>query len=91
LAAARRRCPDVDRDQTLYLLGKTLRLYQAFGVPGYWAVDPDSRSLTIYVLSPTCVYERVRPIDGRLSSSVLPDLVIDLAAIFRDLPGEVAP
>ncbi|MEA2514151.1 MAG: hypothetical protein QOJ59_3638 [Thermomicrobiales bacterium] len=69
-------------------LGKKLRLYQAFEVQEYWAVDTDEQSLTIFVLSAAGSYERVEPVNGHLSSTVLPELVIDLAAIFSDLPGE---
>jgi Uma2 family endonuclease len=61
-------------------------LYARMGVPEYWVADPLIPRLTIYVLTPQGTYERVVPEGRRLRSRVLPDLVIDLDAIFVGLP-----
>ncbi len=69
-----------DRD-----LGKKFNLYARAGVPEYWVAETDAPDLAIYVLSTQGVYERVEPVAGVLRSSVLPDLVIDVQAVFAGL------
>jgi Uma2 family endonuclease len=66
--------------------GKKFELYRTFGVPEYWVANPDKRNLRVYVLSAAGAYERVQPVAGRLRSTVLPDLVIDLSEVFGGLP-----
>ncbi len=61
-------------------------LYARMGVPEYWIADPVVPNLVIYVLTPRGTYEQVQPEGGRLRSTVLPDLEIDLASIFFGLP-----
>ncbi len=59
-------------------------LYARIGVPEYWTVDPDAPELRIRVLREGR-YEDVAPEGGLLRSTVLPNLVIDPAALFADL------
>ncbi len=60
-------------------------LYERGGVREYWQADPDGRTLAIYALNASRRYERIEPIDGVLHSRVLPELAIDVAALFADL------
>jgi Uma2 family endonuclease len=61
------------------------RLYERNKVPEYWQADPDCQTLTIHALNASRTYERSEPADGILRSRVLPDLIIDVAALFADL------
>ena len=60
-------------------------LYERFGVPEYWLVDPADNFIEIYTL--TDGYYKLLSAasveEGQLSSGVLPGLVIDLNALFR--------
>jgi Uma2 family endonuclease len=61
--------------------------YAALGVPEYWQADPDLPELRILHLTDG-QYVPVPPDpDGRLRSRVVPDLVVDPAALFADLDG----
>ena len=72
---------------TRYLdLRVKFEFYAKMGVPEYWVADLAKPSLTISVLTPHGTYEPVQPVGRRLYSQVLPDLVIDLDAIFVGLP-----
>ena len=59
-------------------------LYAREGVPEYWVADPDAPALTIYALREGR-YEPVPAEPGTARSPVLPDLVVDLEALFADL------
>lgn len=59
-------------------------LYARGGVPEYWIADPDTPSLMIYELQQG-QYRPVPAEAGQSRSLVLPDLAIDLDAIFKDL------
>ena len=59
-------------------------LYERAGVREYWVADPEEPSLRIFVLR-NGRYDEILPANGFLRSTVLPDLVIDLAALFADL------
>ena len=61
------------------------RLYERNKVPEYWQADPVSRTLTIDALNASGKYQRIEPVDGILRSRVLPDLIVDVAALFADL------
>lgn len=59
-------------------------LYAREGVPEYWVADPDAPALTVYALREGR-YEPVPAEPGAARSFVLPDLTIDLEALFVDL------
>jgi len=59
-------------------------LYAREGVPEYWVADPDAPALTVYALREGR-YEPVPAEPGTARSLVLPDLVVDLEALFADL------
>ncbi len=59
-------------------------LYARGGVPEYWIADPDTPSLTIFTLRQG-QYHQVATEAGSTRSLILPDLTIDLDALFQDL------
>jgi Uma2 family endonuclease len=61
------------------------QLYAAHGVPEYWQADPNLPELTILELR-NGRYVPVEPEpDGRLRSRLIPDLIVDPAALFANL------
>lgn len=57
-------------------------LYADYGVPEYWTVDPNLGAITINVLDGDHYIERaVRA--GAVTSTVLPDLELDFAKLFK--------
>ena len=61
------------------------RLYAEAGVPEYWLPDPFARTFQVLVLREGR-YEPVAPDDrGRLRSTIIPDLLVDPAALFAEL------
>jgi Uma2 family endonuclease len=61
------------------------RLYAAQGVPEYWLADADRPELAILALRDG-QYVQVQPEpDGRLRSTVVPDLVVDPAQLLANL------
>lgn len=61
------------------------RLYEKGGVPEYWQADPIGRTLAIFWLNAAGQYEQIEPVNGVFRSRVLPELAIDVAALFADL------
>ncbi|MDP9472767.1 MAG: Uma2 family endonuclease [Chloroflexota bacterium] len=63
---------------------RKLALYASYGVREYWLIDPDAKALQVLTL----VEGRYEPIlgDGFPGSRILPDIQIDLGALFAD-PG----
>ena len=64
---------------------RKLQFYAEAGVPEYWIADPQERALRIFVLRDGAYVPVATDPDGRLRSSVLPDLVVDSPSIFAVL------
>jgi Uma2 family endonuclease len=62
-------------------------LYARHGVPEYWLVDPDARSVTILSDSSEGRYNREEPSSDTAASATIPELTVDLAALFAPVPG----
>lgn len=60
-------------------------LYERYGVPEYWILDAQARSVTIFTLRDGR-YHQVPILDGIARSIVLPEFAISLADLF-DMPG----
>lgn len=58
------------------------RLYRDFGVAEYWFIDIPERTHTTWVLTKGQYEELSANADGRARSIVLPDLQIDVTALF---------
>ena len=61
------------------------RLYAAAGVREFWLVDPDTKSVAVYALRDGA-YVPLPADAGTARSLVLPGLVVDVTALFADLP-----
>lgn len=61
--------------------GRKAEIYARSGVPEYWIVDPQARSVTIFGLRGDR-YEEVWQEGGVARSRVLPGLAVDVAALF---------
>ena len=65
--------------------GAKLQLYARHGMPHYWIVDPDARTIETYVLS-----EGVLRVAARIASAggsslpPFPNLVMDASCFWRD-------
>ena len=59
-------------------------LYERFGIPEYWLIDPAGASIEIHTLREGRyeLLSAASTTEGSLSSAVLPGLVLDLAALF---------
>lgn len=71
-----------DRDRT-----QKPRLYAVGGVPEYWLVDPEARTVTVLTLEHG-TYRALPQEHGRVRSAVLPGFELDLAALFPGLGAE---
>lgn len=60
-------------------------LYARAGVPEYWQLDLEARTLRILALHEGQYREVAPDAEGRLRSIILPDLLIDLRVLFGDL------
>ncbi|MBO0939042.1 Uma2 family endonuclease [Fibrella sp. HMF5335] len=57
-------------------------LYQEAGVQEYWLVEPADEVVFVYVLNEHGQYIGLRPMTETLTSSLFPDLIIDLEKLF---------
>jgi Uma2 family endonuclease len=64
-------------------LGVKLRRFEAAGIPEYWIAEVRQPRLRIFVLHESR-YVEVQAENGRLRSSVIPDLVVDVEALYDD-------
>lgn len=62
-------------------LNEKMRLYERYGVPEYWVLSPERRSVTQYVLS-RGQYEERNYNTGTLTSDVLPGVSFDVASLY---------
>ena len=60
------------------------RRYERAGVLEYWIADPDNDTLTVYALRGGR-YETVPVIDGRVASTVVPGLVVEITPLFAEV------
>ncbi len=66
-------------------LGVKKEVYARTGVREYWIIDPATKTVKIYDLGANRETPRTTlPADATLSTSLLPGLTIDLAALFAD-------
>ncbi len=67
--------------------GEKARLYVTAGVPEYWLVDPDARTVTVLALKHGA-YQALPEEHGSVRSAVLPGFELDLAVLFAGLGAE---
>jgi Uma2 family endonuclease len=60
-------------------------LYERFGVPEYWVIDVDARSVTVFALTDGS-YVSVPVADGVARSAVILDFAIALTELFETFP-----
>jgi Uma2 family endonuclease len=59
-------------------------LYEEAGVQEYWLVQPEGEMVNVYILNEEGKFIGLRPLDGigQLTSTIFPDLTIDLSKVF---------
>lgn len=57
-------------------------LYEECGVREYWLVEPAENAVFVYVLNEIGQYVGLKPAVNTLTSTIFPDLKIDLEEIF---------
>lgn len=63
--------------------GVKLRIYARHGVPSYWVIDPDARTVQPYILrTGAYVEEPVLGVGQALTCPLFPDLALDVASLF---------
>ena len=73
------------KERCAVALDNKFRLYEEAGVREYWIVEPQDRFVLVYVLRDG-EYIGLKPFtdEQTLTSTVLPDLLIDLAQVFAE-------
>jgi Uma2 family endonuclease len=62
-------------------------LYARYGVPEYWLVDPDAKSVTIFSDPQNGRYQAEQTVSDVAISATIPALSADLKALFAPVPG----
>ncbi|WP_051663922.1 Uma2 family endonuclease [Dyadobacter crusticola] len=63
-------------------MGQKFELYQDCGVSEYWMVFPCYNAVIVYVLNESERYIGLQPATSKLTSTIFPDLKINLEEIF---------
>ncbi|CAG5068299.1 hypothetical protein DYBT9623_01028 [Dyadobacter sp. CECT 9623] len=58
-------------------------LYEECGVREYWLVEPAENAVFVYILNEEGKYIGLQPAISQLTSTIFPDLKIDLEEVFR--------
>lgn len=61
------------------------RLYAEAGVPEYWLPDPLARTFRVLILRNGAYEPLIPDANGQFHSTVIPDLIVDPAALFAEL------
>lgn len=62
-------------------------VYARFGVPEYWLVDPDAKTVTIFSDPQNGRYQAEQVMSDVAVSATIPELSADLKALFAPVPG----
>ena len=59
-------------------------VYEEAGIKEYWLVEPNDKAVFVFVLNDQGKYQGLRPktVDETISSSIFPELTIDLKRVF---------
>jgi Uma2 family endonuclease len=61
--------------------------YARFGVPEYWLVEPEANAIVVHAAPDGTDYRAVSIETGGVRAVTVPDLTVDLAALFAPLLG----
>lgn len=74
-----------------YDLKKKFKIYAAHGVKEYWIVDPEEKSVEIYVnREGRFVLQQRVEVEGKVESTLLPGLAVEAREIFAPLGAQDA-
>ncbi len=67
-----------------YDLRKKYKVYEQCGVKEYWIVDPEEKSVQVYMLeSGRYILQQEVTEQGQVTSSIIPGLIVEIEEIFR--------